>query len=331
MMKETLQMVDYEQHAIGKCYPPLKEIEKERLRANLLGPGPKSKVILFEGKIFDGWNQYILSKELGIECEFEEVTPTDPIAYAVARNEGRRHLTHGQLTSIAEKLASLQWGSNRFKKVESHNGDSTDSEALTTQSQAITVEQAAKLTRTSPTAVGYLRQAKKRGIPEIAAAVEEGRLKVRSAARIADLPKAEQSEALAQAVLKKRRQKKTKPHLNGSVPTDEHERKTIETKVGKVSLGALGKIPMSHVDWNFDPDWEKLFNENFKSSWDKWQIDIRRTLKWHPAGKLSEKELVQVIVCLLDTWPVWRKSYAKIPVAELIRMTSVRFHQRFSI
>ena len=101
-------MKEYEQHEIGKCYPPLNEETRAKLRSNLHSDGPKSKVCLFEDKILDGWHQYLISKEDKLECAFEEVNPPDPVAFVVQRNEGRRHLTDDQRAMIAVELAELK-------------------------------------------------------------------------------------------------------------------------------------------------------------------------------------------------------------------------------
>jgi hypothetical protein len=101
-------MNDYEQHEIGKCYPPLSSDARNKLRANLQGGGPKSAVCLFEGKILDGWHQYLICREDGLACAFEEVNPADPTAFVVQRNEGRRHLTDDQRAMIAAELAEIK-------------------------------------------------------------------------------------------------------------------------------------------------------------------------------------------------------------------------------
>jgi hypothetical protein len=202
-------MQEYEQHEIGRCYPQLTETEKELLRGQLLAPGPKSKVILFDGKILDGWHQYLISKELGIECEFEEVTPEDPITFAIQRNEGRRQLTTTAKAKIVDKLAACKWGGGRGNQ---YTGGKSPTGSLPNLSTKLKV---------GATTVGKLRivNRNKEADPEIAEAVDKEEITIDAGYEVQRLPKEKQAEALAVA------KKKT-----GASHTGKREKKTPSPK-----------------------------------------------------------------------------------------------------
>jgi hypothetical protein len=183
-------MKEYEQHEIGKCYPPLTDTERGLLRQQMLGPGSKSKVILFEDKILDGWHQYLICKELGIECEFEEVNPTDPIAFVIQRNEGRRQLSTTARAKIVDKLATLYRGGDGSNQYQRAN--------LPTGRLARTTEQLAEEVKVGATTVGKLRivNRNKDADPAIAEAVDKEEISIDAGYEAQRLPREKQGEAL---------------------------------------------------------------------------------------------------------------------------------------
>lgn len=60
-------------------------------------------IILYEGKILDGWNRYRACLECNIEPVFEDFIGTDNEAFtfSINANQDRRHLTKSQLATIA--------------------------------------------------------------------------------------------------------------------------------------------------------------------------------------------------------------------------------------
>jgi hypothetical protein len=107
--------MQYKQHPLGQCYPPLAPEEYEKLKAALLGPGPKSPAILFEGQILDGWHYYNACLELGVEPRFETPNIENPALFIIQRNEGRRNLTKGQRGKIARAITNVVNGTNQFQ------------------------------------------------------------------------------------------------------------------------------------------------------------------------------------------------------------------------
>src|SRR5215471_5456715 len=82
-----------EQHPIGQILPPMLPEERSLLRNDLVVNGLRVPVVLYEGKILDGWHRYELCVEENIEPRFEEYTGADPFGFVRSLNLSRRHLT----------------------------------------------------------------------------------------------------------------------------------------------------------------------------------------------------------------------------------------------
>jgi hypothetical protein len=167
------------------------------------------------------------------------------------------------------------------------------------------------------------------GVPELVQATKIGKIALTPASEIARLPKEKQVEALAEESTTSKARSGPKGHSNGKhqPKSDEYHRKTIETTFRK-----LGKTPLSTVDYDFNPDWEKQFNTNYVTAWPAWYKVIQKRLAWEPPwDHISERDLAILVTRLFDTWKGWRESFPDIPIAELIRMTAIRLHQKFSI
>ena len=186
-------MTTYEQHPIGACYPPLTKEEFAKLKANLHDPG-KPPIIIFDGKILDGWHSYRAHQEEGIEPIFETVTNIDPIKFVINRNEGRRNMTDDQRAIVADKLANLPYGHR----------------PLSNERGAPTIDQAAQGMKVSRVRVERVRRARTQGVPELLEAVSNRQIPSSVADKIAGLPKEQQPAALAERLAQKKTSKPKK-------------------------------------------------------------------------------------------------------------------------
>src|SRR5271166_1034316 len=92
-------------HPVAEMFPMMPEEELDELaediQANgLLNPIVKDK----DGLLIDGRNRLEACKRASIQPRFEVLNGTDPVAYILAQNVKRRHLSKGQqamLTAIA--------------------------------------------------------------------------------------------------------------------------------------------------------------------------------------------------------------------------------------
>jgi hypothetical protein len=178
----------YSQHELGKCFPPLSADELEKLEETIRKDGP-SPVILFEGKILDGWHQYQTCLKLDVAPFIQSVHPDDPVSYVIRRNNGRRHLTVTARAKIVDNLANLKLGSNQHvEQVGSPIGEASSNLALL-----------ARELNVGATTVSKLRLVNKRCIPSVKDAVDKEEIPIDAGYEIGRLPADEQPEALSKA------------------------------------------------------------------------------------------------------------------------------------
>jgi hypothetical protein len=316
----------YESHPIADLFPLMEGKDFDELVENIKSSGfnPDFPIVLYQGKILDGRNRQRASETAGIEPRyFTRDDLENPFTYVATANLHRRHLSTEQRAFIASAMANMNRGDfqgNQYTKSGIPRSGNTKQVSRT---------KATKIMQVSEGAYDRARSIERHGVPELVQATKSGKIALTPAAEIARLPKEQQVAALAKEPKKKARARTPKGHRNGKHPpkSDEYLRKPIETKLRK-----LGKIQLSNIDHNFDPDWEKQFNTNYTTAWSAWYKAMQERLAWEPPwDHISEKDLAMLVTRLFDTWQGWRKSFPDIPIAELIRMTAVRLHQKFSI
>jgi len=141
-----------------------------------------------------------------------EYTGDDPLAFVLSKNLHRRHLTTSQRAMVAEKLANLSEGRPE----------------LTAQNCAVNQSEAAKQFNVSRRSVQEARKIRTKAVPEVAEAVEAGKLPVSVAAKLADVPPEQQREIVAKkdkkAIIAEVREKKQQKCKSGAAAS---RRKTI--------------------------------------------------------------------------------------------------------
>lgn len=137
---------------------------------------------LLEFSIIDGRHRWRACSELGIECETTEYTDDDPLGFVVSLNLHRRHLNESQRAMVAAKMATLSRGRPAEKSA---------------NLQISTQAQAADMLGVSERSVATARAVIKEAAPELARAVESGRVSVSAAADVATLSMEEQAEIVA--------------------------------------------------------------------------------------------------------------------------------------
>jgi ParB-like chromosome segregation protein Spo0J len=168
-------------HEFADIFPMLSEEELAELCADIKKNGLTDPVTLYEGKVLDGRNRATACEKLGINPKTVKYTGDDPLGFVLSKNLHRRHLTTGQRSMIAEKLATLSEG--RPKK--------------TVENSTVSTETAAKTLNVSRDSVQQARKVRTKAVPEVAEAVEAGKMPVSVAAKLADAPPEEQREAVA--------------------------------------------------------------------------------------------------------------------------------------
>lgn len=176
--------------------------ELGRLADSILDNGQQFPIILFEGKILDGRNRFKVCELLGVKPEFKGFVGDREAAikFVTAANIDVKQLTPSQRSVAAAKLANL--GEGRPAKE-------------TASREAVSQAEAAKLMGVGRSTVQRAQQVIEKGVPELAEAVEQGEVHIKTAVELTRLPEAEQREVLAAG---KEKVKETVKELRASPP-----------------------------------------------------------------------------------------------------------------
>lgn len=184
-MEAPVRDADLEPHALADLFPMMNDDDYARLRESMR-TRQFEPIVLYEGKILDGRNRWRACRELDIPCFRRSFNPQregDPLAFVIAKNLARRHLTTSQRALIAARIANMK------------QGERTD---LSQNCERLSRADAAQQMNVSPRSVDHARETLERGGPEVVAAVEQGKLPVATAATLTKLSISEQARLLAQ-------------------------------------------------------------------------------------------------------------------------------------
>jgi hypothetical protein len=92
----------YEQHHLGRLVPAMSQTDFERLCAAIRAQGLLEEIDLYEDKILDGWSRYQACLATGVQPRFRSFTGDNPVAYVLAKNVQRRHLSTVQILKVLE-------------------------------------------------------------------------------------------------------------------------------------------------------------------------------------------------------------------------------------
>ena len=114
-----------ERHYLSEIYGDISQEEFDLLLADVKENGfIDPKIMVFEGKILDGWHRYRVASELELIDSLHFVEKPDginPYSYSKSKNRLRRHLTESQRSQLSvEKNKWIPHGGDRSK---SPNGD----------------------------------------------------------------------------------------------------------------------------------------------------------------------------------------------------------------
>lgn len=167
-------------HPIANCFPLIEGNEFNELVADIAANGIREPIVLFEGMILDGRNRYRAAMAANIEPPFVDYDGDDPVGYSVSLNLRRRHLSEGQRAWVAAQIANLGHGQRK----EDTSIDVSQSDAAAMLNVSVPSVQRATVVRDH-------------GIPELQEKVATGKVAISTAADVARLPQAEQSEIVA--------------------------------------------------------------------------------------------------------------------------------------
>jgi N6-adenosine-specific RNA methylase IME4 len=167
-------------HPLAQIFPLMEGEEFEGLVADIKAHGLFEPIVTYEGQILDGRNRYRACLAAGIDCESVPYTDdNDPLGYVVSRNLKRRHLSESQRAMVAARLATLKRGDNQYSF------------------EHPSIEGSSNLLNVGHASVERAKAVQRAGVPELIAAVDQGKVSVSGAADIATEPPEQQREIVA--------------------------------------------------------------------------------------------------------------------------------------
>jgi protein gp37/ParB-like chromosome segregation protein Spo0J len=188
--------VTLEPHPLANLLPPMDASEFEALTASIRDSGLRSPLVLLDGKILDGvnrWRACQVANVTPITRDFDPAAEGDPLSFVLAMNISRRHLGESQRAMVAAKIANMR-GAGR----PASNGNSRKSDDISL------ADAATKLSVNRDT-VAAARKVIDEGTPELAKAVERGRVAVSAARALVNLPHKDQVAIAAEPDDRERR------------------------------------------------------------------------------------------------------------------------------
>lgn len=186
--REDTPPVGVKFHEYANIFPMLDGDALDRLKEDVRMHGVREPIVFLDGHILDGRNRYMVARDLGIEYPRIEYDGFDPLAFVISHNLHRRHLTESQRASVAAKLANMGKGKPISKSAN-----------LPIKENQVSNADAAALLNVSERSVRTARKVQDSAPKEIAEAVDDGRMSVSLAAKVADLPEEEQAKVVAAA------------------------------------------------------------------------------------------------------------------------------------
>lgn len=173
-------------HSLANLFPLIEGEEFEELVANIRQNGVREPIHLFEGLILDGRNRQRAADAADMPVRYEvfEGSFAAALEFVISKNLHRRHLTDQQRISVAAKFCNLMPGRP--------SGE-------TPPIGGITTHDAAKAFNVKQRSIERAKQVYRKATPEIAAAMDRGKLPVDTAARAAKLAPNVQAEIALEA------------------------------------------------------------------------------------------------------------------------------------
>jgi N6-adenosine-specific RNA methylase IME4 len=168
-------------HPVSDIFPMMHPEAFEELAEDIKLNGLLTTIVTYENKVLDGRNRLKACAKTGVEPRFEAYTGDNPLSYVVSLNLKRRHLDESQRAMVSARLATLADGQRQVGKF----------------SYVPTQAQAAKMLNVSDRSLRDAKTVLTRGTKPLIMAVEDGKIAVSIAAKLADQDEATQAEAVA--------------------------------------------------------------------------------------------------------------------------------------
>ena len=196
---------------------PLDDENLSDLAKDIRAHGQQVPIELLNGKIIDGRRRYKACQLIGVEPKTRKVSPSDPVAYVLSLNLHRRQLSPSQRAMVGAK--AREFYDRQAKERMSAGGGDKKSKAA--KSGVVNVsppiveptksrDAAGKVVNVSGTLIDRAREVIEKTVPEVAKAVEEGRLSVTKGADLVGEPEEVQRRVASEATASGSRQRPPK-------------------------------------------------------------------------------------------------------------------------
>ncbi len=182
----------FETHPAADLFPMIPEADLERLAVDIKQNGLLRPITMYQGKVLDGRNRLLACNRSGTEYrfeQFEDLGHLSPTAWVLSQNLYRRHLnlSESQRALIAASAKELL----EAEAAERKENPSPDERAMPAR------EQAAKAAGISMRTVENAEEIRKRAVPELIDAIQQGKTSMRAASYLVDEPEDRQKELVA--------------------------------------------------------------------------------------------------------------------------------------
>jgi hypothetical protein len=180
-----------EQHTLSAAFPSMGDIEFDALSKSIAKVGLLNPIVLFEGKVIDGWHRYLACTDEGIELKTINLADDiDPQEYVIAQNKERRHLTQSQLATAAIKVYEWHSEGNNNLPNSAQYAELADDNKINDLGNVKTSAQIAEIAGVSTRTIEQAKQVETKATPEIKAKVQSGEISVSTAVnQMANKPK----------------------------------------------------------------------------------------------------------------------------------------------
>ena len=195
-------------HQVADIFPVLDEMSQEfqTLVEDFRIVGQLEPIVIWQSKILDGRNRFLVCKRLGIAPKLKNYEGTDPIGFVLSANLHRRHLNESQRAMVGANLARFSVGTNQH-----------------TKGQGPSIEGAATILNVGHASIERARKVLTKGDPSLIKAVEKGDIAVSAAIALVDQPKEQQQQAATQAAATVKTTAKRSATKSTKTPLDRFE------------------------------------------------------------------------------------------------------------
>lgn len=296
-------MTDLQFHEYANLFPMMQGDALVALREDIERHGVREPVVFLDGAILDGRNRFVCARELGIDFPSVEFSGSDPLGFVISHNLHRRHLTESQRASIAARVANMPRGGAMYRTANLQTDDEPQlplSEQAKAKAPLTSAADAARMLNVSPRSVADARKVHEHAPNEIVRAVDDGRISVSLASKVAGLPdeaKAEIIAAPADDVRDVAREAVKKAHVAQNSGNNEWYTPASFIEAARAVMGGFDLDPASSEIANRTVQADRIFtqeDDGIKQDWPLGRIWMNPPYAQPLMGQFADKFAAEV-------------------------------------